>query len=111
MRDTEEILRQVMKRADPPEGFADRVISLIESEQRNVSSNARRSWLGSARGIAAAAAVTIVIGAGFYGLNERRMERDGLRARQEVLLALSIASEKTSVAREAVIRPLDEAAR
>ena len=97
MKDTEEILRQVIKRADPPEGFADRVISLIENEKRNVSSQARHSWFRSARG--------------FYGLNERRIEREGLRARQEVLLALSIASEKTSVAREAVIRPLDEAAR
>lgn len=108
---TEQILSKVMKQTMPPDGFADRVMARIESEQANVSVVRKQSWLSWRRGLAAAALVTIVLGAGFHGLNERRIEREGLRARQEVLLALQIASEKTAVARDAVVQPQTDESR
>ncbi|HUF17421.1 MAG TPA: hypothetical protein VMS12_05180 [Thermoanaerobaculia bacterium] len=102
-------VKQALQRMDPPDGFADRVMARIASEGQRSEAPAGsmipisgRWW----RSLAAAALVTVLIGAGLYQMREQRAERrEGLRARQEVLLALSIASEKTKVAREAVTEP------
>jgi len=106
----DDALKAVLQKSDPPQGFVDRVMARIEAEghlpeqQTAEVVPSRNRW---SRGLAAAAAfATLVIGAGMYQLHERQSERiEGLRARQEVLLAISIASEKTNAAREAVLEP------
>jgi hypothetical protein len=91
----EQDLKRVLRREAPPAGFAGRVLDRIEREQRKP----RRHWWR-----AAAASVTLVAAvAGWSGhrMAERR-RAEGERARQEVLLALQIASEKVRYAQDEV---------
>ena len=85
--DVHEELRRALARKDPDPGFANRVMARIERDGR-----VERSW-GGWRAVAAALLVTVVMGA--WGVHERReRQREGEAAREQVLLALRITSEK-----------------
>ena len=94
-------LKQAMRRVPAPEGFADRVRSVILSEAKNPdggdpSSSARLrmtpTWW---RAVAATLLLGTILGS--WGVHETFERRRGERARQQVLLALRIAG--TQVAR------------
>lgn len=85
--DVHEELGRALARKDPGPGFADRVLAQIEREER-----AHRSWGGWR---AVAAALLLTVGAGAWGLHEHReRQREGEAAKEQVLLALRITSEK-----------------
>lgn len=85
-------LKDVLRRVDPPEGFAERVM-------RNAApASAGHSRLKPALHRAIAAAVLLAITIGGWGVHET------LRARNELLTAMRIASEKVAHAQQQVNR-------
>ncbi|MEO8217805.1 MAG: hypothetical protein ABI718_12050 [Acidobacteriota bacterium] len=107
--DLEQELKQALRRVDPPEGFVERVLVRIENESSaTVSQNSFGPfprlvprWV--ATGLLAASIGAVALGLGTYRINRLAGERaEGIRARQELLLAVRIASQKTNLARTAV---------
>jgi len=92
-------LRDALRRVEPPDGFAERVMRKAASEpvRPKPAVDARRSkteWRGMlvAR-LAIAATLVITIGAGaWYQAEERR--REGEEAKRQVLVSLNIAGSK-----------------
>ena len=80
-------LKELLRRKDPPTGFADRVV-------RRLGEAPARSW--KPRALAAAALLVFVLGG--LGLHA------AVRARNEVLTAMRIASHKVADAQRAVNR-------
>ena len=89
-------LKEVLRRVDPPEGFAARVMRrvAVDDSRSRLSGQARRPVLQ--RAIAAALLLAITIGG--WGIHET------LRARNELLTAMRIASEKVAHAQQQVNR-------
>lgn len=87
MNDFEDELRSALKRKDPPTGFPDRVVKRLKPRAR-----LSHGW------IAAAIAACLVFSVG--GFEYRQYQ--GRKARQQLMLALEIASSKLSVAQEKV---------
>lgn len=97
----EDELAVALRREEPPPGFANRVLERIEgSPAARASAWRRRAWRG-----AIAASLVLVISSGVW-LREQREERleraQGEAAKQLALVAIRIASQKTSMARERV---------
>lgn len=104
-------LKRTLRRESPPAGFADRVMQRIErgaagsqpaeprqpAELRRWAKSPPLQWWR-----AAAASVMLAAVLGGYALHERAERRRGERARDEVLRAMSIASEKVRYAQQQV---------
>jgi anti-sigma factor RsiW len=93
-------LKRALHRESPAPGFAERVLARIEADQVRGSMPRRRPvWWR-----AAAASVTLVAVIGGWTAHElaQRRAAEGERAREQVLLALRIASEKVSYAQQEV---------
>jgi len=86
-------LKAVLRRTDPPEGFAARVMSKVEDSRPRLSGRRRAVVLH--RAIAAAVLLAITIGG--WGIHET------LRARNELLTAMRIASQKVAHAQQEVV--------
>ena len=86
--DTE--LKDVLRRKDPPAGFADRVLQRLETGTKPAATH----W----RFRAMAAAALLVFALGGLGVHA------AVRARNEVLTAMRIASHKVADAQRAVNR-------
>jgi hypothetical protein len=86
-------LRRTLRRESPPAGFAGRVMQRIERDERKT----RPHWWR-----AAAASVMLAAVLGGYALHESAERKRGERARDEVLRAMSIASEKVRYAQQQV---------
>ena len=85
-------LKDVLRRADPPEGFANRVMKRVEDRRSRLCGQAGLPVLQ--RAIAASVLVALAIsGWGVY---------ETLRARSELLTAMRIASQKVAHAQQAV---------
>jgi len=80
-------LSHLLRRTEPPPGFAERVLTRIEVERR-------RPRRRGPRALAAAALIAIALGG--WGLHVT------LRARDEVLTAMRIASQKVAHAQHEV---------
>lgn len=98
----EDQLRDALRREDPPEGFADRVMQSLPhgSARKEIPSQQeprkpRFRWIWPAA--AFATAVTMVFSVAVE--NRRRAEE---RAGRQAILALQIAAEKLNLAREAL---------
>ena len=98
-------LKRTLHRESPPAGFAGRVMDRIKVEDRQsclstgqtrVSVPHRPIWWR-----AAAASVILAAALGGYRIHEIRQER-GERAKEQVLRAMSIASEKVHYAQKQV---------
>ena len=89
----DESLRQALAREAPPDGFRDRVL-------RRVASAPRRRPVPHWR----AAAAVLLVGGVLGGLAAHRIQqqREGERARAQVMLAFHIAGQKVHYAREEV---------
>ena len=83
-------LRSALRRESPDPGFSRRVLSRIEAKQH--------PW----RAVAAAGLLTVVLGG--WTAHAIVRQRQGERARDEVLLALRITSEKLSEAQSHVLK-------
>jgi hypothetical protein len=84
-------LKQALRRHEPPEGFADRVLAAVPAR------SARRIL---PRWFAAAAAVVLI--AGGAGYEHRRQVREGEQAKEQVMLALRITGSKLKIVKEKV---------
>ena len=80
-------LKELLRRKDPPSGFTDRVV-------RRLGEAPARPW--KLRALAAAATLAFVLGG--WGVHA------AVRARNEVLTAMRIASHKVADAQRAVTR-------
>lgn len=89
-------LKRAMQRESPPAGFAGRVMQRIEREQRQQAPRPRPMWWR-----AAAASVILAAALGGYRIHEVRRQ-EGERAKEQVLRAMSIASEKVRYAQQQV---------
>ena len=93
-------LKEAFRREDPPDGFADRVMARVPQQLPRRSSPPgrwKREWLA----IAASACVA-VMGAGAWQQHQRQIE--GEKAKQELIYALTIASESLQVTKQLVTR-------
>ncbi|MGH9395756.1 MAG: hypothetical protein ACRD18_02750 [Terriglobia bacterium] len=93
MKPFEDELRSLLRRQEPPEGFARRVLDRLKSRPKPRS---RRFWnvrpmRPAFRWAAAAALVCALLGMGVARYRERQRDR-GRMARAEVILALRITT-------------------
>lgn len=88
----DEELKLALRRKEPPPGFRDRVLREINSSPRQAES------LSYTHRIAAAALLALVIGGTTARYIEQR--REGERAKEQVLQALRITSQKLRDTRE-----------
>ena len=86
-------LKEALRRKQPPAGFTDRVMERLVEDRRP-----RLSY----RAIAATLLLTAVLG-GWSALTIAE-RREGERAREELLLALRITSEKLQTAQNHVVK-------
>ena len=86
-------LKRALERKSPPPDFAERVLRKVTQP---AVLGARHPW----RAIAAAVAMTAVLGG--WAAREASHQRQGERAREEVLTALRITTEKLRTAQEHV---------
>jgi len=97
MSPLENELKSALGRRDAPEGFADRLMARVPQRKKRGWSH---SWLA-----AAAAAMIALLGGGFYEHQRaERIQREGERARAELVLALEITSEKLQHTRAKVLK-------
>ena len=95
-------LKNVLRRIDPPRGFADRVMRKVEDRQSCLSGSdlsashpPRQAGLPVLhKALAAAALIAAMLGG--WGVHET------LRARNELLLAMRIASQKVAHAQQEI---------
>ena len=96
--DIEHELRSALKRKSPSEGFAQRV----EEKRSRLSEQKWAPVLHARRAVAAAALLTVILGG--WTAREIVERRQGERARDKVLLALRITSEKLQEAQSHVVK-------
>lgn len=98
MKDFEHELREVLRRQQPPVGFAERVLRRLP----NQPSQRRVQWPRRAIVWAAAAAVVVAVGGGlqYHAVQQARQERArGEAAKEQVLDALRLAGSKLQLVR------------
>jgi hypothetical protein len=105
----EDELRKALRREEPPEGFAERVMARIQSRDSVREASGRWSGLLAAfraprlRWAAACAAAVLLAGGLEY--RSRKLERaEGERASRQVMLALRITGSKLRLAQDHVRR-------
>jgi hypothetical protein len=100
MNRLEDNLRAILRRREPPDGFAARVLArlALETGRRHASrATQRHPWFHWA---AAAALVLVLVGA---PLAEYHRRREGEAARAEAILALRIASNQLNSSLKKVV--------
>jgi hypothetical protein len=97
MNRLEETLRQALRREEPPEGFAQRVLARVASPAPAPGPWVWLRW-------AVAAALPLVLLLAFQYNAERRRRAEGERAKTQMLTALRITADKLEYAREKVLR-------
>ena len=102
----DDALKQALRRREPPEGFAERVLArAAEQPVRRSRWEVVGSWFRMPRwqlAGAVAALVLIVGGSQYYREQQQRVQ--GEEAREQVLLALRIAANELHVAQQKVLR-------
>ena len=98
MQPLEDNLKRALARQSAPDGFAERVMHRIDTAGEAAGAPQRR--LGTWRAIAAGLLLTAV--AGGWAAQKAIERREGERAREEVLIALHIASAKVRTAQQHV---------
>ena len=98
MQPLEDNLKRALARQSAPDGFAERVMQRIDDAGRIAGATQKRqaTW----RAIAAGIVLTAV--AGGWAAQKAIERREGERAREEVLIALHIASAKVRTAQQHV---------
>lgn len=92
----EDDLARALERKSAPDGFADRVLSRLETPRHRTSASMLRR-------IAAAIVLTAALGGlTAHQIIEHRRNEEGERARRQLMTALHIASAKMRAAQRAV---------
>ena len=109
MNHIDEELRKALKRVEPPDGFADRVLARVAEERARPGLLDRiRAWFATPQlRWAAAAAMCLVMVAGIAYQREMERRAEGRHAKEQVMLALKITAKQLQVA-EKGIRRLNE---
>lgn len=97
MSEFESQLRRALRRTDPPEGFADRVIARAATE-RSRQRSTRWRWA-----LAAAATVVMAV-AGLQQYRQYETQVRGERAKEQMVFALRIAGAEVHAAQQKVLR-------
>ncbi len=97
-KDFEQQLRDALRPVEPEDGFEQRVMARITSEQTRARSKVTR-WVS----VALAASVVFAAILGTHEWQVRR-EQEGLEARKQLIEALRLTGEKLDVAYQAVNR-------
>jgi hypothetical protein len=92
MNQVERDLREALRRRDPPSDFADKVLARTRQSESN-RSQPIWSWLA-----AAAAVVLLIVGGATY-IQEQRRQAEGVRAKEQLMVALRITGAKLHDAR------------
>jgi hypothetical protein len=105
VRDIDQELKEALRRREPSQGFADRVLAQLEQERPRTHLRPKiRLQQRRVLRWAVAAVLLISIGTGLaYRVHEQRVEQaDAIAAKQQVMLALRITSSKLRVAKQRV---------
>ena len=111
MNYTDDQLKQALRRQDPPAGFADRLLARVAEQDAASAESPRRSWLNFFTQPAlrwasvAALCVTLLVTSLYYRhayLEAERQRAEGEAAKQQLMLALRIASSKLQHAKSKV---------
>jgi len=97
MSEFEEQLRRALRRREPPEGFAERVLAKAAT-LRTPKPKPRWRWA------LAAAATVLITAAGLQYHQEREMRIRGERAKEQVVVALQFAGAQVHLAQQKVLR-------
>lgn len=99
----DEQLKRALRRCQPPEGFADRVLARVQVEALAAQPSIWTQWRRpSLRWAAVAALVAIGVTGIGYQIHERQEEAEARIAKQQVMLALRITGSKLRVAKQKV---------
>lgn len=105
MKDFDQELKQALRRCEPSEGFADRVLARLENQRPQTAYRPKvrlLHWPVLKWAVAAVVIISIGIGVG-YRVHQQEIEKaNALAAKQQVLLALRITSSKLRVAKQKV---------
>jgi hypothetical protein len=99
MHPSDDDLRQALRRQDPPEGFAERVLAKagrLDAERQPAR------WYVAVAAAAVLAGMIVAAGTGVRVYQWRTHQADGLRAKEDVMRALRVTSEKLGAARTQV---------
>lgn len=104
--DLENELKNVLRRENASEGFADRVLAQIANQGSSPKAVPRNSWLDVfARPLVRWAALAAVSAGTIFGVhvhNVRRQQAEGEAAKERLILALRIAGSKLQLAKSKV---------
>jgi hypothetical protein len=95
MNDLDEQLRNAFRRHEPPDGFVNRVMARIPEKRKQPVWN--HQWLA-----VAAAACVAVVGSGVW--EQHRRQAEGEKAKQELIYALTVASETLQTTKHVLTR-------
>ena len=100
-------LKGALRRREPPEGFAEKVLDRVAIENATQSAPQRESWLRFVtqplvRWASAAALAGALIAGGIHYRNVQRERAEGEAAKQQLMLALRIAGTKLQLAKTKV---------
>ena len=104
-------LRRALRPVDAPEGFAERLMKRLPERDRPVlaalpvKAPRRRHPFGIPAALAASLLVAVLLGQQFASRQMHLDEAEGLAAKQELLQALRVTSNKLDLAYEAVNNP------
>jgi hypothetical protein len=97
MSQLEEDLRKVLQRKQPPDGFAERVMARVSVTMPSRRPKPVWRWVG-----AVAACLTLAAGVGQY-----QEYRRGVEAKEQVMFALGLTSEKLAAVQQKVTEELN----
>jgi hypothetical protein len=116
--DLDKLMREALRKGSAPPGFAARVLArLPEREAKRESEAATQGARFASRSrfapaglqktwwISGALAASLAIAVALHQLKERATEREGLRARTELMEALRVTSQKLDLAYQAAQEP------
>ncbi len=104
----EDALRDSLRREDPPAGFAAKILAqTVNAPALQVVP--KRPWFQRPIGLAMAAALAAMAIVPAVVVEQHRREQErGLKAKQEILMALTITREQFRLAKEKVTRTTGE---
>jgi len=105
LNDIDNQLRDALRRCNPPAGFADRVLAMVDGKAKRPGWTFGPFRLGwpTLRWVAVPTfAAMLTTGFGYHTYEVRKQEAEARAARQQVLLALRIAGSKLRLAKQKV---------
>lgn len=90
-------LREALRAVPPREGFSERTLARLPVRMAERRHQRVRLWW-----VSGSLAASLILAVTVHHIEERDKEREGLRAREELLEALRVTSEKLDLAYQAV---------